>query len=122
MRHSITEQFIVHLVRVESLGKSSGHSRHVFEEAFPVLVCKLVELFVMPFEGEERVASKELVWVELSNGNARFKKDQVGWFAKALTDPTVRFQLCQGRPYHSERVECAGSVRFLREVCCKASC
>ncbi len=49
MRHTITKQFIVHLVRIESLGESCCHSGHVFEEAPPILVCEMIELFVMPF-------------------------------------------------------------------------
>ena len=75
MRHAITEQFVVHLVRIECLGKSCGYSGHVFEEALPILVCQMIELFVMPFEGEERVAFEELVWVELSDRSAGFKED-----------------------------------------------
>ena len=113
MRHTITKQFIVHLVGIESLGESCCHSGHVFKEAPPLLVCEMIELFIMPFESDERVAFEELVRVEFSNGSVRFKKDQVGWFAKTLADPTVRFQLYQGRPYHSEWVECVCSVRFL---------
>jgi hypothetical protein len=35
----------------------------------------MVELFVMPFESDERVSFEELVWVELANRGARFKKD-----------------------------------------------
>jgi hypothetical protein len=35
----------------------------------------LVELLVMPFQSDERIALEELVWVELSNGSARLKKD-----------------------------------------------
>jgi len=36
MRHTITEQFIVHLVRIESLGKKLLRLGHVFEEAPPI--------------------------------------------------------------------------------------
>jgi hypothetical protein len=60
----------------------------------------------MPFESDERIAFEELVWIELSNGSARLKKDQVRWFTKTLADPTVRFQFYQGRRSHFERVEC----------------
>jgi hypothetical protein len=38
MRHTITEQFVVHLVRIESFGESCCYSGHVFEEALPTLV------------------------------------------------------------------------------------
>jgi hypothetical protein len=75
MRHPITEQFVVHLVRVESLGKSSSYPGHVFEEASAIPVCKLVKLFLVMLESDERIASEELVRVQLSNGSARFKKD-----------------------------------------------
>jgi len=75
MRHTITEQFVVHLVRIESLSKSNCYSGHVFEEASPILVCELVELFVMPFQGDERIAFEKLVRVELSNRSAGLKKD-----------------------------------------------
>jgi hypothetical protein len=90
MRHTITKQFIVHLVRIESLGESCCYSRHVFEEAFPILVCQLVELFVMPFEGDERVAFEELVRVELANRCAGFEEDEVCGFAESFANPTIR--------------------------------
>ena len=95
MGHSITEKLIVHLVWIESLGESRRDSGHVFEEAFPTLVCELVEFFVVPFQCDERIASEELVWVELSNGSRRFKEDEVSWLAQAGTDPTVRFEFRQ---------------------------
>ena len=66
MRHTITEQFVVHLVRIESLGKSCGHSRHVFEEAPSIPVCQLVKLFLMPFQSDKGIAFEELVRIDLS--------------------------------------------------------
>jgi hypothetical protein len=49
----------------------------------------------MPLESDERIAFEELVGVELSNGSARFKKDQVKWLAKTFAHPTVRLQFLQ---------------------------
>ncbi len=96
MRHPITKQLVVHLVRTERLGKSVCYSGHVFEEAPPVLVCELVKFFVMPFQRDEGIAPEELVRVELANRSARLKEDEVSWLAEALADPTVLLQLTQG--------------------------
>ena len=95
MGHSITEKLVIHLVWIESLGKSRRDSGHVLEEVFPTLVCELVEFFLMPFQSDERIASEELVWVELSNGSGRFKEDEVSWLAQASADPTVRLYFRQ---------------------------
>ena len=95
MGHSITEKLVVHLVWIESLGKSRRDSGHVFEEVFPTLVCELVEFFVVPFQCDEGIALEELVWVELSNGSGGFKEDEVRGLAQAGTDPTVRLQFRQ---------------------------
>ena len=80
VRHSITQQFVVHLVRIESLCKSSCYSGHVLEEASPILVCKLVKLFLMILQSDEGVASEVLVRVQLSHRSAGFKEDQMRGF------------------------------------------
>ena len=95
MGHSIAEKFVVHLVWFEGLGKSRRDAGHVFEEAFPTLVCELVEFFVVPFQCNERISSEELVWIELSNGSARFKEDEMSWLAQTITDPAVGLQFRQ---------------------------
>ena len=95
MGHSITEKLVVHLVWIESLGKSRRDSGHVFEEVFPTLVFELVEFFLVPFQSHERVAPEELVWIELSNGSGGFKEHEVRGLAEAGTDPTVRLQFMQ---------------------------
>lgn len=95
MGHSIAEKFVVHLVWIEGLRKGSRDSGHVFEEGFPALVCELVEFFLVPFQCDEGIASEELVWVELSNGSGRFKKDEMSWLAKSVANPAVRLQFTQ---------------------------
>ena len=95
MGHSIAEKFIVHLVWIESLGKSRRDSRHVFEEVFPTLVFELVEFFLVPFQSDEGIAPEELVWVELCNGSGGFKEHEVRGLAQASKDPTVRLHFRQ---------------------------
>jgi hypothetical protein len=51
----------------------------------------------MILEGEEGIASEELIRVQLSNRRAGFKEDQMRRFPKGLADPTVRSQVTQGR-------------------------
>ncbi len=65
--HAIAEQFVIHFVRVESLGESCCYVGHVFEEAGSILARKLVEFFTVPFESQEGVAFEELVRVQFSD-------------------------------------------------------
>jgi hypothetical protein len=43
----------------------------------------------MPFESDERIASEELVRVELANRCAGFEKDEVSGFAEGFANPTI---------------------------------
>ncbi len=75
MRHSITKQFVVHLVRIESLGEGCCYSGHVFEEAPSIPVCQLVKLFLMPFQSDKGIAFEELVRIDLSYRRVGFEED-----------------------------------------------
>src|SRR2546425_10956886 len=97
MGHTITQQLIVHLVWTESLSECLGNLRHIFEEASPDFVCKSVQFFFVPFQSNKRIASEELVRVELSNRSTRFEKDKVLWLTEALAHPTVTTKLRQRR-------------------------
>ncbi len=67
VRHSVAEEFIVHFVRVESLGESCCNVGHVLEEARSILVREQVEFFTVPFETHEGVAFEELVRIQFSD-------------------------------------------------------
>jgi hypothetical protein len=43
----------------------------------------------MPFEGDERIASEELVRVELANRSARLEEDEVCRFVESFANPTI---------------------------------
>jgi len=75
MRHTIAQQFVVHLVRSESLGERFGYLRHVFEEVSPSPVRELVEFLSVPLQSDKGVAPEELIRIELSNRDPRFKED-----------------------------------------------
>ena len=67
MRDPVAEEFIVHFVGIEGLGKGCRYFGHVLEEAGSVLLRKLVEFFTVPFEADEGIAFEELVRVQFSD-------------------------------------------------------
>ena len=96
VRHSVAEEFVVHLVRVEGSGEGCCYVGHVLEEAGSIRVRELVEFFTVPFEAQEGVAFEELVRVQFSDRGAGFIEDQMSWFAEGAADPAVWFQPGQG--------------------------
>ena len=62
---SVSEEFVVDSVRMERGGETSSNLGHVFQEMVSVLVRELVQMFCVPFQGEEGVSLEGLVRVEL---------------------------------------------------------
>ena len=85
----VAEEFIVHLVGSEGGCEGCADCCHVVEEGLPVLVCQLVQFFLVPFQREESVSLEQLVGVELGDAGPGLVVYQVRGGVEVLAYPAV---------------------------------